>query len=102
MCAVMNWSRRNVAAPTTRAASVRSQGLTHEQLAALRHRQPTATIGEHATDEGDRFVSVARPDRRQSYHITALDGHFVVFHGEGGEVLAQGSCFLTVIERAGL
>jgi hypothetical protein len=81
---------------------MRSHGLTDHQLAALRQRQPDARIGQHVTDEGDQFVSVHVVIRRQSYHITALDGYFVVFHEPGGQVLAQGSCFLSVLECAGL
>ena len=81
---------------------MRSEGLEPEQLAELHRRQPHAIVEEHATAEGDSFVSIDMLDRRAPRHITALAGHFVVFNGLDGEVLAQGTDFVAVLDMAGL
>jgi hypothetical protein len=83
------------------AAPMRSEGVSDQELALLRRRQPTAIVSQQVTVEGDRFVCVDLPGRQLSCHITALDGCFVVF-SETGQVLAQGVRFSTVLERAGL
>ena len=83
------------------AAPMRSEGVSDQQLALLQRRQPTAIVSQQVTVEGDRFVCVELPGRRLSCHITALDGRFVVF-SESGQILAEGSHFSAVLERAGL
>ena len=86
----------------TMGAPMRSEGLTAQQMAELRRRQPNALIKEQVTADGDQFVSVAFFDGRPPHHVTALAGHYVVFNGEEGEVMAQGTDFSGVLEEAGL
>ena len=83
------------------AAPMRSEGIADQQLSVLRRRQPNAIVSQQVTVEGDRFVKVELPGTQLTCHITALDGRFVIF-SESGQVLAQGVCFATVLEQAGL